>query len=186
MRCLRTDCHFDYNPITVDVHDVHLGASCRRSTASLYPNITRRLAVVVRWHQDRIKRLFNICKALTRRTIPCVWACVYLGCDSWQTDNRRAWYSLRHQLAQLMRDQRRKAEAYHIVARMAHLATDLAWHFDGNMGHVARLIGGEMIAEHRDADRSHTTVFCSNRVPRDGTVDGGSQAWRTCGCGWRR
>ena len=51
-----------------------------------------------------------------------------------------------------MRDQRRKAEAYHIVARMAHLATDLAWHFDGNMGHVARLIGGEMMAEHRDAD----------------------------------
>ena len=51
-----------------------------------------------------------------------------------------------------MRDQRWKAEAYHIVARMAHLATDLAWHFDGNMGHVARLIGGEMMAEHRDAD----------------------------------
>ena len=51
-----------------------------------------------------------------------------------------------------MRDQRRKAEAYHIVARMAHLATDLAWHFDGNMGHVARLIRGEMMAEHRDAD----------------------------------
>ena len=108
--------------------------------------------MVVRWHQDHIKRLFTICKALTRRTIPCVWACAYLGCDSWQTDNRRAWYSLRHQLAQLMRDQRWKAEAYHIVARMAHLATDLAWHFDGNMGHVARLIGGEMMAEHRDAD----------------------------------
>ena len=71
-------------------------------------------------------RLFTICKALTRRTIPCVWACVYLGCDSWQTDNRRTWYSLRHQLAQLMRDQRRKPEAHHIVARMAHLATDLA------------------------------------------------------------
>ena len=51
-----------------------------------------------------------------------------------------------------MRDQRWKAEAYHIVARMADLATDLAWHFDGNMGHVARLIGGEMMAEHRDAD----------------------------------
>ena len=51
-----------------------------------------------------------------------------------------------------MRDQRREAEAYHIVARMADLATDLAWHFDGNMGHVARLIGGEMMAEHRDAD----------------------------------
>ena len=51
-----------------------------------------------------------------------------------------------------MRDQRRKAEVYHVVARMAHLATDLAWHFDGNMGHVARLIRGEMMAEHRDAD----------------------------------
>ena len=51
-----------------------------------------------------------------------------------------------------MRDQRRKTEAYHIVARMADLATDLTWHLDGNMGHVARLIGGEMMAEHRDAD----------------------------------
>ena len=115
----------------------------RNENASLYPNNTRRSAVVVRRHQDHRTRLFTIYKALTRRTIPCVWACVYLGRDSWQTDNRRTWYSLRHRLSQLMRDQRRKAEAYHIVARMADLATDLAWYFHGNMGHVARLIGGK-------------------------------------------
>lgn len=37
-----------------------------------------------------------------------------------------------------------------IVRRMADVATSLTVHFQGNMGQVARLTGGDRMAEHRN------------------------------------
>ena len=47
---------------------------------------------------------------------------------------------------------------------MADMATNLARRLDGNIGQVARLIGGEMMAAHRDAD--DTAVDLKSKILR--------------------
>ena len=72
------------------------------------------------------------------------------GTREWQGTLRRLWYQLRRQLEEVLRGSRTAHDGATLMHRLAEVATKLAVRFDGHMGGVARLLGGEIMAENTE------------------------------------
>ena len=75
-----------------------------------------------------------------------------LGLPAGGSRTRRKWFSLRAQLYSIAQQDPRTADATSVVMQMADEATNIAAHFDGNMGQVAKFLGGELMASHRNPE----------------------------------